>query len=42
MQLEVDSENLEGDSFGDLYYNSKENACNIIIGLNKRFININI
>ena len=29
VELQVDSENLDGDSFADLYYNSKDKACNI-------------
>ena len=37
VEINVDSENLEGDSFADLYYNSNDKASN----KNNNFINCN-
>ena len=37
VEINVDSENLEGDSFADLYYNSNDKASNN----NNNFINCN-
>jgi hypothetical protein len=38
--LNVDSDNIEGDSFADLYYNSKDKAGNNLIKININIIKI--